>query len=94
MPTDTLFEVARRTFDTPEFRLSRIELAGGSHDVATFGPEIVVCTDGGADLIGGDRGLALPRGGSAFIPASVGGYRLRGVGTVFRATVGAAPHAT
>jgi mannose-6-phosphate isomerase len=77
-------------FETPEFRLSRVELDGGAHDVATAGPEIVICVDGGADLLAGDRRLALPRGGSAFVPASLAGYRVRGVGTVFRTTVGTA----
>jgi mannose-6-phosphate isomerase len=76
-------------FDTPEFCVSRVSLDGGAHDVSTSGPEIVVCVDGGADLVGGDGGVALPRGGAAFVPASLAGYRVRGVGTLYRTTVGA-----
>jgi mannose-6-phosphate isomerase len=77
-------------FAAEEFRLHRLELDGTGRDVRTSGPEILVCVDGGADLVAATAaaGVALPRGGSAFVPASVGAYTVRGVGTVFRVTVG------
>jgi mannose-6-phosphate isomerase len=73
-----------------EFRLSRIELDGGDWTAAVDGPEILLCTAGelivrpaGADA----SGVALPRGGSLFVPATTKQYTLAGRGTAFRAAV-------
>jgi mannose-6-phosphate isomerase class I len=46
--------------------------------------EIVFCSAGSVDLLG-ETLLALSSGQSAFIPADVGRYVVRGAGTVFRA---------
>lgn len=71
-------------YDTParEFRLSRIVVRGGPVTRAVGGPEILLVTEGAlrADA------LSLPRGASAFVPASTDGYTLSGEGAVFRAT--------
>ncbi|MHB8873366.1 MAG: mannose-6-phosphate isomerase, class I [Myxococcaceae bacterium] len=71
-----------------EFRLSRLVLAGGSgHLAKTHGPEILLCTQGSITLRGGSAELPLPKGASAWIPASEGEYELQGQGAVFRATI-------
>ncbi len=71
----------------PEFRLSRVDLAGGACSLATTGPEILLVTAGEAvaqDRIGRHR---LRRGESAFLPAASGEVSLEGTATVFRAAV-------
>ena len=50
-------------------------------ELEAAGPEILLCTSGSI------RGIA--RGGSVFVPAAAGRYRLEGRGVAFRATVGA-----
>jgi mannose-6-phosphate isomerase len=79
---------------TPEFLLSRLGVAAGERIALTVsGPEIVLCTEGNVALTtsAGQR-LDLPRGASAFVPASDSGYAVTGTASasvVFRAGVGA-----
>jgi len=100
LPTPTRVGVGGDvTYDTPasEFRLSRIELGAGRAFVAeVMGPELLLCVDGqalvelGREQAQGRASAARPlrRGQACFLPASCGGYRLRGSGRVFRATAG------
>jgi mannose-6-phosphate isomerase len=72
-------------YDTParEFRLSKLR---GGAERETFGPEILLCTEGSAS-IGDDRGtVELARGRSVFVPACARKYAVRGDGVVYRAT--------
>lgn len=76
-------------FPAEEFRLSRLTLDGGLVELEAAGPEILICVDGGADLAAASvPAVGLARLGGAFVPATTGRYGLRGVGTVFRATIG------
>jgi len=71
---------------SPEFRLSRIELAGVSHPVDHRGPQILLVVDGvitATDAAG--RTVDVP---SLWIPAAEQGTSIAGHGTVFRATDG------
>ncbi|MEZ5266637.1 MAG: mannose-6-phosphate isomerase, class I [Acidimicrobiales bacterium] len=96
--TDPVTGEARYRTPAEEFALSRFLLEGDRVAVRSPGPEILLCTDGGADLVelpgagagagAGAVALALDRGDSVFVPAATAGYRLRGVGTVYRAQVG------
>lgn len=73
----------------PEFRLSRVSLEPGRlfTPLERTGPEVLLCWDGSAFVESdGKEALALPRGGSAFVPAAAA-YRVRGEGTLFRAAV-------
>lgn len=84
----------------PDFRLSRIDLSPAPGIVSTpSGPELLLCTDGQAQIevsTAGDAGARAPflparplrRGQACFFPACAGGYRLAGAGRVFRARVG------
>jgi mannose-6-phosphate isomerase len=80
-----------RVYATPaqEFRLSTIELRHPQIFRAAdrTGPEILLCTDGSLLLSCEGPPRALPKGGSVFVPASVGAYEIGGTGTAFRATV-------
>jgi len=74
---------------SPEFRLSRIEIAGVSHPLDHPGPQILLVVDGvitATDAAG--RTLGVPRGRSLWIPAAEQGASMSGHGTVFRATDG------
>jgi mannose-6-phosphate isomerase len=79
---------AEALYETPtrEFRLSTIQ---GAADLATRGPEIVLCTAGSVTVASGEATLELGRGQSAFVSAGAGSYRVSGLGTLFRATTGA-----
>jgi mannose-6-phosphate isomerase len=71
-----------------EFALSRCTLSGQAVGIdAPAGPEILVVTEGSAVVRRGDQELELASGASAFVPATGGGYELRGAGTAFRARV-------
>jgi mannose-6-phosphate isomerase len=70
----------------PEFRLARIEVQEASVAVDHDGPQILLVTEGSVRLRRGDQELVLPRGASAWVPASDRGVSLSGEGTVFRAT--------
>ena len=75
---------------TREFRLSRYRLAPGSPEPEPVGdaPQILLCTEGEARLHGAEdgTGLRLAPGGSAWLRAGEK-IRIRGEGTIFRATV-------
>lgn len=74
-------EDQEEVWQTParEFRLSRVTV-DGAVELATRGPEILLCTSGTLAQI--------PRGGSIFVPASQPSYRVEGRGVFFRASVG------
>jgi mannose-6-phosphate isomerase len=74
-------EGVEEVWHTParEFRLSRVTVHG-SVELEARGPEILLGIEG--DLAG------IARGGSVFVPASDGRYRVSGRGVFFRATVG------
>ena len=76
---------------TPEFCLSRIDLAEPGFQTQIHGPEILLCVDGQATLEHGPAAPAAPRilrrGQACFLSACGGSYALRGSGRVFRATV-------
>lgn len=79
-------------FEVPEARLAlgHIRLEGErEHAIpAGHGVEILLCTAGSGALVGGEPRAEVPfRQGDAFlIPAALGGYRMHGVGEIFRAT--------
>lgn len=71
-----------------EFALSRLELDGEAHALATRGgPEIVLLTDGQAELRHDTTRVPLERGASAFVTGSTLAYSVQGRGTLFRASV-------
>jgi len=71
----------------PEFRLSRVVVAGAPFDRHTQGrPEILLVVDGDVRAIANGKESALTRGQSLFIPASTDHYSLLGNGTLYRAT--------
>ncbi|KJK54996.1 mannose-6-phosphate isomerase, partial [Saccharothrix sp. ST-888] len=72
-----------------EFRLSRFALGTAARRLAGDAPQILLCTEGTAQLTAADGStLALARGESAFLPATGADTELSGPGaTVFRATV-------
>jgi len=76
-------------YSTParEFELSRIQVARAGFDAGAVGPEILLCQAGEVAALSHSGRLALPRGASAFVPASTGRYRLEGEGVVFRAAL-------
>ena len=74
---------------TPEFRLSRLEPAGGKLEIDHAGPQVLLVVDGSvqvSDARGGS--LTVPKGRSVWIGAQDGPVWLTGAGTVFRATDG------
>ncbi|KQV22171.1 MULTISPECIES: mannose-6-phosphate isomerase, class I [unclassified Kitasatospora] len=72
-----------------EFRLSRFVLAGAARVLDGRAPQILLCTEGSAELTAADGTvLTLDRGQSAFLPGTGTETVLTGSGTtVFRATV-------
>ena len=80
-------------FDAPaaEFRLSRMVLSRqpGAEPVELTGdgPQVVLCTEGAVSLRGDGVTLEVPKGSSAYVPASATGTTITGDGTAFRATV-------
>jgi mannose-6-phosphate isomerase len=90
-------EVVYKT-SAQEFELSRIDLDGdGGGDILGLpsgAPQIVLCTEGSAELVNGSGAtLVLRRGQSAWIPASDTKVSVWGDGTLYRATVGLPPDA-
>ncbi|HRY81857.1 MAG TPA: mannose-6-phosphate isomerase, class I [Spirochaetia bacterium] len=92
-PRETGTAVEEYASEAAEFRLDRIRLEPG-RDVPRGrpGPEILLCLEGWitiSDTSGGPGrgGLALERGGCAFITADVRDYSLAGSGLAFRAGV-------
>ncbi|WP_441251266.1 mannose-6-phosphate isomerase, class I [Kitasatospora sp. McL0602] len=72
-----------------EFRLSRYRLGAEPRTLGGDAPQILLCTDGTAELTAADGStLTLARGESAFLPATAGPTTLTGDGALlFRATV-------
>ena len=81
-----------------EFQLSRLDWAAGRSEEVTLPggrPQILLCTDGGAELTAADgQALGLPRGSSVWLPACDPPVLIRpvpglaGSCRVFRATTG------
>jgi len=80
-------------YDSPacEFRLSRITLSGSDEyvSVGERSVEIVLCTEGSCTISesGSNKKLAVNKGQSIFIPASVPRYTALGSATLFKAAV-------
>lgn len=72
-----------------EFRLSRIDLGwGASFPLKADGPQILLCTEGRAELAGGGTaGRVLEQGQAGFLPSGTA-VKLQGSGRFFRASVG------
>ncbi|MET9674826.1 mannose-6-phosphate isomerase, class I [Streptomyces sp. NPDC006482] len=97
MPTRVLRpreEAGEEVYPTPvdDFRLSRFRLsaAGAARRLGAGAPQIVLCTEGGAELASVGGVLRLGPGQSAYLPAAAEAS-LKGTGTVFRATVASPP---
>ena len=71
----------------PEFRLSRVDVAGPV-TLARRGPEVLLVTRGEVDVTCGGEVLDLAQGESVFVGADEDTLELDGEGRVFRATVG------
>ncbi|MFJ9777322.1 mannose-6-phosphate isomerase, class I [Kitasatospora sp. NPDC101157] len=70
-----------------EFALSRLDLLGRA-TLAADGPQILLCTEGSAELHRSPgRSLTLRRGDSAFLSATGAQAELRGTATLYRARV-------
>lgn len=74
----------------PEFNLERIRSEAGEVSIEELrGPEILLCSEGEVRVhVEGSPEIAITQGRSAFIPANVQRYTVRGSGTAFRAQVG------
>lgn len=71
-----------------DFRLSRIQL-NGTHELKPFGPELLLCHEGGCEVITThDDPITLAHGESVFVAACTNELRLNGKASLFRATVG------
>lgn len=70
-----------------DFELSRLNLQNNSIVSHSFGPRILLCTDGHVDISGVNELISLTKGKSAFIPANAGKLTLSGSGVVFSAAV-------
>lgn len=82
---------AHGDFDTPapQFRLARLEVAGGGEvTLAPAGPQILLCVEGNVVARSELGKVGLTRGQSAYAGAREGVVSLAGEGTVFRATSG------
>ncbi len=73
----------------PDLRMSILELDASRTALDQWGPDLVIALDGRLDLLAADGSppLTLPRGSTAFIPASTNGYTVSGAGKLVRATV-------
>jgi mannose-6-phosphate isomerase len=85
-------EVVYRTA-AAEFELSRLDLdgpdGGGMISLSSSGPQVVLCTQGTAELADASgRTIDLRSGQSVWISAADRGVAIWGDGTVYRATVG------
>ncbi|MBM9467736.1 mannose-6-phosphate isomerase, class I [Nakamurella sp. YIM 132084] len=77
------------TTGNAEFELSRIELSGDEWDLTHDGPQVLLAVDGECavqDAAG--TSITVRRGRSVWISAEDRGVRIKGDGTVFRATDG------
>jgi mannose-6-phosphate isomerase len=78
-------------FDTPapDFRLARLEVAGGAEiTLPPAGPQILLCVEGSVVARSELGKVGLTRGQSTYAGAREGVVTLAGEGTVFRATSG------
>jgi mannose-6-phosphate isomerase len=78
-------------FDTavPEFRLRRVTVDGESDVLPGDGePRILLCVQGGAEVVSSTDRLALRRGRSCFVSAADRDVRVVGSGTLFLASPG------
>jgi mannose-6-phosphate isomerase len=88
VPTREESGVTRYITPAREFELSRIELTNGTVPFGPVaGPEIVLVTQGSADVRRGADSIALRCGESLFVPAPGGDYSVSGQGALFRARV-------
>ncbi len=73
-------------WDTPAraFRLSRIRPGLRARP---WGPEILLCTEGSANVTDDEGTLVLRKGSSAFVPGSTARYSVDGSGMIFRAAI-------
>ena len=70
-----------------DFDLTRIALDEGTGTLTTRGPQLLLCTEGGAVLASADGELALAKGQAAFVPAGAP-VSARGPAVLYRATTG------
>jgi mannose-6-phosphate isomerase len=68
-----------------DFDLTRIALDEGTGTLTTRGPQLLLCTEGGAVLASADGELALAKGQAAFVPAGAP-VSARGPAVLYRAT--------
>ena len=73
---------------TPEFRLSRLTLAGEQVRLPGGLPQILLCVAGSARLEDDDQVIEAGPGDSVFVPASSAGPSVSGAATLFRAIPG------
>jgi mannose-6-phosphate isomerase len=90
-PRELARHVAEYDTPAPEFRLYRVEPAGGEVALPGAGPRVVLCIEGTATLRAqeGDS-VKLGRGESCFVPAADGDVTAGGQGTLFAAASGCA----
>jgi mannose-6-phosphate isomerase len=70
-----------------DFDLTRIALDEGTGTLTTRGPQLLLCTEGGAVLASADGELDLAKGQAAFVPAGAP-VSARGPAVLYRATTG------
>jgi mannose-6-phosphate isomerase len=68
-----------------DFDLTRIALDEGTGTLTTRGPQLLLCTEGGAVLASADGELDLAKGQAAFVPAGAP-VSARGPAVLYRAT--------
>ena len=68
-----------------DFDLTRIQLDAGTGSLTTTGPQVLLCTEGQAQLTGPEHSLALGKGGAAFVPAGAD-ITASGPAVLYRAT--------
>lgn len=88
-PRQLARQVAGYDTPAPEFRLYRVEPAGGEVTLPGAGPRIVLCIDGSATLRARDGdSVKLGRGESCFVPAADGEVTAAGQARLFTAASG------
>ncbi len=68
-----------------DFDLTRVQLDSHSGSLTTSGPQVLLCTEGAAELTGPDGMLTVAQGGSVFVPAGAP-VTARGPAVLYRAT--------
>lgn len=91
-PGDGPARERRYPSDTPEFRLTELEVGPSGADPHRCGPEILLCTRGAAEVFCGGTDETIRAGQAIWVPASDPQMRIRAAGTdsaqIFRAQVG------